>query len=108
MVPYIEKTEKKHYILYFSLFLKLQFKVWEGRLIPPPPRALKTTYGLGMIKEFQKIFTLKKVRKTEDLEKAITMTASRVVKPPLNTAGPIVSSAFIDFSSRLPRYIANS
>ena len=47
--------------------------------------------------------TLKKVRNTDDLEKAMTITASKVVKPPLNTAGPIVSSAFSDFSTLFPR-----
>ena len=45
---------------------------------------------------------MKNVRKINDLEKPRRARARKVVKPPLNTAGPIVRSANRDLSSRDP------
>ena len=39
----------------------------------------------------------------EDLENASTTRANIVVKPPLNTAGPIVTKLLTVFSNLLPR-----
>ena len=48
------------------------------------------------------IFTLKNVRKINDLEKPRRARARKVVNPPLNTAVPIVRRANRDLSSRDP------
>ena len=48
-------------------------------------------------------FTLKKVMKTCEDEKLHKTRARNVVKPPLNTAGPIVEIASSAFSCLVPK-----
>ena len=47
-------------------------------------------------------FTLKKVVKTCDVEKAVRMKARKVLKPPLRTAGPMSRRVLTALSSPEP------
>lgn len=65
-------------------------------------RTGKTTSPWYNPKTTVKVKTLKKVKKTCPVEKAASARARKVVRPPLRTAGPMVTRALMVLSSLSP------